>query len=409
MNFYMLYFLNLIKQAIQKSKDDIQEDHVDWTYLVQLSKEQDLFPIFVEEAVKYSSYVERPEYVKEMKEVFEIVNFQVRRTNAFLNLYSKFKKAGVYPLVMKGLICRELYGKLSDHRPSADEDILIPLAEYSKAKEILLANGYQICVEESAEKQLQDIQEVSFIHPDEKLHIELHINAIGRDNPLNCRMNECFENVFKNYRETTIQGVCVRTMGHTDHLLFLVLHAFKHFVGSGLGIRQFLDILLYYEIYGSEVDMDQLCKTLKGLKAFSFWSDIIHIGNRYLGFELHAPQKPKCPEELLENVMESGTFGGRTEAERIAASTMRNVREEELKSKSNNMVVVLWKAIFPSKAYMLCHAPYLEEKPWLLPIEWVKRWGRFLKRSQGHDGNLAIDSVKTSRRRMKMLKKYDLV
>ena len=405
----MIYFYELIKRTIHGLADEIVDEGIDWSRLIQLSKEHDLFPLFVEGAVKYSSYNERPECLEEIKEVFEIVNSQVKRTNAFLELYSKFREAGVYPLVMKGLICRELYGELSDHRPSADEDILISLDEYLKAKEVLLANGYNICLEEDAKQPLQDMQEVSFIHPVDKLHIELHINAIGKENPLHCSMNECFRNVFDNYREINVQGVCIRTMNHTDHLLFLILHAFKHFVGSGLGIRQLLDILLYQEQYGKEVDLDKLSKTLKNLKALRFWSDIIHIGNRYFGFELHTPQKPKCPEELLENVMESGTFGGRTEAEQIAANTMRNVRGEESRGGSSNFVAMIWKVVFPSKSYMLYQAPYLKEKPWLLPFEWAKRWRRFLRRSQQHDGNLALNSVKTSKRRMKMLKKYDLI
>ena len=53
--------------------------------------------------------------------------------------------------------------------------------------------------------------------------------------------------------------------------------------------------------------------------------------------------------------------------------------------------------------------PNLVDKPWLLPVEWIKRWGRYIKYNRNNDGNLAVESMKISQRRMKVLKKYDLV
>ena len=50
---------------------------------------------------------------------------QVQRTAEFLKLYEKLAEEGITPLIMKGLICRELYPK-PDLRISADEDILVP-------------------------------------------------------------------------------------------------------------------------------------------------------------------------------------------------------------------------------------------------------------------------------------------
>lgn len=59
-----------------------------------------------------------------------IVAGQARRAEAFLSLYQQFIKANMHPLVMKGIICRQPYGDFCDHRPSGDEDILIPKSEY---------------------------------------------------------------------------------------------------------------------------------------------------------------------------------------------------------------------------------------------------------------------------------------
>lgn len=404
-----IFFCDLIKNVIHGNEQCQQDAEVNWTCLVQLAKEQNLLPIFVEGASKYPSYTARPEYMVELQETLAVVAAQVKRTEAFLKLYQSLAQVGIYPLVMKGLVCRGLYGNLSDHRPSGDEDILIRPEEYWCAKEVLMANGYEPILEEDTETKLEDIQEVSFIHPQERLHIELHLNAIGKEDDDRVRMNARFQNVFEHGREFEVRGVTIRTMSHDEHLLFLILHAFKHFTSSGLGVRQLLDILLYQKQYGAEIDFEKLSQILKDLKALAFWSDMIHVGNLYFGFDLQAPLKAQCPNDLLDNMMESGTFGSRNEAERIAANTMRNARKGETAGKDVPSLILIWKAIFPNKEYMLIHAPYLEEKPHLLPLAWMKRWGRFLKKSKRHEGNLAIDSVKTSRRRMKMLKKYDLI
>ena len=409
MDFEKQFFCKLIKDLIHPNADENMQGDVDWSYLVQMSKEHNLLALFLEGASKYYSYISRPEYEQEMKQSLGVVASQVRRTTAFLQLYESFINAGIHPIVMKGLICRELYGNLADHRPSGDEDILIRPCEYEQAKRVLIENGYVSELNAEAEALIERLQEISFIHPKNRLHIELHLNPMGRENDNRARMSDCFVNVFEEYREVEIQDVLVRTMNHQDHLLFLILHAFKHFTLGGFGIRQLLDILLYQQQYGSEIDLESLNGTLQEFKAASFWADLISIGNTYFGFELKILQEPNCPEELLEDMIQCGAFGNKTQAEVAAGRATMRASSNFLKDKSSNMFVVIWCSIFPSRVYMLDQAPYLLKKPWLLPIAWIRRWGRFVGKSRNNDGNLATQSLKISQRRMKMLKKYDLV
>lgn len=409
MDIQILNFCKIIKNMIHSNKEFTVQGEVEWSGLVRMAKEHNLLALFVEGASKHYSFISRPEYEKEMNESIAIVSAQVRRTSAFLKLYEAFVETDLHPIVMKGLICRELYGSLGDHRPSGDEDILIRPNEYERAKSILVANGYISEIEQESESQIDRLQEVSFIHPKERLHIELHLNPMGRETEDRARMSDYFANVFEDYREVDIQGVPVRTMNHQDHLTFLILHAFKHFTLGGFGIRQMLDILLYQKQFGEEIDFEQLDKTLCEFKASAFWNDMIHIGIQYLGFELSAMHEPNCPDELLDDMVQCGAFGNKSQAEVTAGRATMRASANYLNNKQSNMFVVVWRSIFPSKVYMLDQAPYLLKKPWLLPVAWLRRWGRFVKRSAGNDNNLAIESMKISQRRMKVLKKYDLV
>lgn len=409
MDFQTINFCELIKNVIHPNEECILQGEVDWTYLVKLSKDHNLLPVFMEGASRYFSYISRLEYDRETKECLAVVAGQVRRTSAFLRVYEAFNDAGLHPIVMKGLICRELYGRLADHRPSGDEDILIRPCEYEKAKNVLIANGYVAEFEVQTEAQLEQVQEISFIHPKEKLHIELHLNPMGRENAALSHMSDCFSNVFEKYREVEISGVKVRTMSHQDHLLFLILHAFKHFIGGGFGIRQMLDLLLYQEHYGKEIDLEELSRILRSFQTDVFWSDLIHIGNSYFGFCLPNSYAQNCPDDLLIDMISCGVFGNKTQVQETAGKTMILATGNYIKNKRSNSVVMVLKSIFPSKAYMLKYSPYLEEKPWLVPVAWVRRWGRFIRKSWQHDGNLALESMRISQRRMKLLKKYDLV
>ena len=409
MNYEIIILCAIIRSMINNKESYHLQSEVNWSNLVQVSREHNLLALFVEGASKYYSFISRPEYEREMNESIAIVSAQVRRTSAFLKLYKAFVDAELHPIVMKGLICRELYGTLGDHRPSGDEDILIRPSEYKLAKSVLTENGYVSEIDRETESHLDCLQEVSFIHPKERLHIELHLNPIGRETEDRARMSDYFSNVFEDFREVDIQGIRIRTMKHQDHLTYLILHAFKHFVQGGFGIRQMLDILLYHQQFGSEIDFEQMDKILCKFKAAEFWSDMIHIGNQYLGFELSALREPNCQEELLDDMVQCGAFGNKSQAEVSAGRAILRASENYLKNKSSNAFMVVWRTIFPNKLYMFGQAPYLYKWPWLLPLAWVTRWGRVIKKNRGCNASLTVESMRISQRRMKLLKKYDLV
>ena len=133
---------------------------------------------------------------------------------------------------------------------------------------------------------------------------------------------------------------------------------------------------------------------------------MITIGNRYLGFSLSSPYQPNCPEDLLEDLLSNGAFGNTTQAQVTAVQmTVAAVASEQ----KNNKLLLLIKTIFPSKGRLMPLNPELADKPWLLPVCWVKRWGRFLKHNRQNGGNLAAESMAVSERRMELLKKYKIL
>ncbi len=375
----------------------------DWDCIFQMARAHNVLPLIYEQAVKLCPGCAGDDI---QTKVFLTVMRQSQLTQTFLSLYSNFAAQGLYPIVMKGIVCRNMYGEFCDHRPSGDEDLLIQKKDFAKAKKILEECGYKADQEQLSDKQLDKIQEVSFSDPKTNLYIELHINPLGNDNVHRSRLNQYFKNVFDNFMVMDINGASLRTMNHTDHFLYLVCHAFRHFLSGGFGIRQVFDILLYMERYGSEIDHGYLKQVCEKNGMLSFFSDMIYIGNTYMGFKLEPFCRPNCPEDMLYDMMQNGVFGNGTQEQRTAfRMTAAAVSGKEDAGK----LQTLFHSAFPSKEQMTDAHPELIEKPYLLPLRWMQRWIRFLKHNHSSGGNLAAKSMEISTRRIELLKKYNII
>lgn len=380
----------------------------EWRAVIALARAHNVLALLFEKASEDENFTALPEYQQLIFETMSLVAGQARRTETFLSLYKQFLKVDIYPIVMKGIICRQLYGEYCDHRPSGDEDILIRKSEYERVKKVLVENGYTPEIESVTAEYLEKLQEISFSNASTGLLLEVHINPMGHDNHLRSRMNGFFTDVFENTTMVEIDGVSISTMNATDHFLFLLCHAFRHFTSGGFGIRQVLDMLLFAEHYYSEIDWNYIVKCAKEIHADRFFGDILSIGNRYLGFQLPSILDEHCPEALLEDMLSNGAFGNTTQAQRTSVQMTNAALSNEEKG-GRSTIKTLFRSIFPSKAWMIGMNPELIESPWLLPICWAKRWGRFLAHNRANGGNLAFESMKISKRRIELLKKYDIL
>lgn len=399
-------FLNIIRYAVNGTNLQdlpILKEPVDWKRLGELGMSHNLFALFHEVAYKYPDYEKSADYKKNERVALGIVAGQVRRTARFLELYREFLKEDLHPIVMKGIICRQLYGQYEEHRPSGDEDILVKKNEFYKVKAVMERCGYECTQPNVTVAQLEKLQDVGFREKRSGFLIEVHTNLMGHRNKIRSRMGESFNDVFEHTRTVLVRDELLTTMSHTEHYLFLVLHAYKHFSTGGVGVRQLLDILMYQQKYEQEIDWKWIENELIDNQVISYLGDLQYIGVNYLGFNVGVRFESCNPKELLEDIIEVGVFGEQGEAGQLASSI--NLGTAGLKKNS----IFTWLRVgFPTLKFMMNEVPELEEKPWLLPKEWIKRWIRFIKRAKKYDGNLIADSVKKSEKRKKLLERYNM-
>lgn len=402
-------FLNLLSACIHDvyiPTSTLSDE--EWMSVVKLAKTHNVLPLIFEKASQREDFLKWKEYPRIATLAMTMVAEQTQRTAAFLDIYRMLLHEDLHPIVMKGILCRQLYGEYCDHRPSGDEDLLVSVEDFEKVQQVLVENGYVPSYDNVTSTQMEALQEMNYSNDQMGLSIDLHLGMVGAHSGLRQKMNEGFQNAFHNSREENIEGISITTMEYTEHLHFLIIHAFKHFTSGGFGIRLAMDILLYIQKYGQQCDWVNLQNALKEVHADLFLTDLIEIGNHYLGFQLELPGQVTSPDELLCEMLDCGVFGWGTIKRRFAGQvTLAAVRgQDNMKPSELNNFLCL---VFPNKEYMKKAYPELREKTWLLPVYWVRRWMNPFKVPQKSRIRLAMESLRLGRKRNALLKKYDIL
>ncbi len=402
-----LNFLNVIRCAVN-DEINISLENPSFERLYAIAKEQSLIPVFYEGLCKMrtaGAEIEIPPAIENRfkLEAMMVISAQAQNTESFLEIYSKLLAGGIKPIVMKGIICRGTYGELADHRPSGDEDIYIRREDFGRCREILEENGFEMEDIPVDDETLSSIQEVSF-YGRNGLYLEVHTNPMGRANEAYSRMNKLFENAFDTMIVDETFGQPIYTYNHTTHFLFLFFHLYRHIVEGGVGLRQVTDIMMYNRAHGNEIDAARVKEVIKDFSAEKIFSDIIYIGSEYLGFSIKPIPKPTCPERLIEDMIESGIFGHSDRVHSISA----NMTSAAVDGGSGPLKSLV-SALFPPLKRISIAYPILLKYPWLLPAVWVRRWLIVIPRNIKRGGGLGFEAISIGKKRIDLLKKYDII
>ena len=406
MNVQFKNLLFLLGKSLNKNDKTLTEP-VNWGTVLSYARFHKVLPIILEVAQNYPDCVNLPSYNEYLSQATLSTVEQAQKTACFFKLYKAFNDEDVHPIVLKGIVCRLLYGELCDHRSSGDEDILISIHDYEKLHRILTTSGYEADFNNITKTQAEVFREVLYTNPNSPLRIELHFNAIGNENHWLTQMNNYFKEDTLTYREISVDGTNIKTLNHTDHFLFLICHALKHFTFCGLGIRQITDILLYAKTYGKEFDKELIIAKLKEFDAFDICSDFFHLGNEYLGFDFKLETQPVCLDLLIDDLAESGIYGNETSARRTSSQILTSAMSNRGSSQSKTRILL--NTVFVDRRRLVNNCPELEEKPYLFFREQYKRFSKYIRLKKESKSNLAKDGIDLSKKRIALLKKYKLL
>lgn len=371
----------------------------DWSTLFALARQQKLLPILFEYARKTPAAGENAAlFAAARQQVITQVLSQTMRTAEFAALYRTLRAAGLHPVVVKGQLCSRLY-PLRDHRISADDDLLIPEEELAACHAELLRQGLTTtCPPED----MADADEIPYTKADSPLYIELHRSLFDSSQNAHDDLNRFFRAV----EPVEVDGFLA--LPPHEHLLYLILHAYKHFVGSGIGLRQFCDIGLWAQAYQDEIDWPLLRAQCAEVHAAVFAEAAFAVARDALGITLALPApwgtSPEL-EPLLHDTLCGGVYGS-NDLTRLHSST---VTQNAVKASRTGERGSALAALFPARRYMERRYPYVKRSALLLPFAWAQRAAGYLRETHDRADSSASDTLRLAQERIELMKYYGVM
>lgn len=332
------------------------------------------------------------------------------------SILSELRKNNIEFVILKGESVSAVY-KNPDLRISGDVDILVDRKDEKKTLEIFSGFGY------SYNKRPEWENETVLFHPSRKL-VEIHVDLYDKT-----REDLFFGkngNVNKPYRRITTDNLGeIQVLSPDDGITFLYLHFVKHFLSSGAGVRQLLDIVLYSRHYKDEIQWDNFFDKLSQIHYLQLYSYIISAAVKYMGFK-----KEELPcvdydferaDKIIADLQYSGIFGHNEADLKKFKQIYEKRRNEKYGFVDYDKYEKIYKVsrlkmIFPKLSIMKEKYAFLEKHSYLLPLAWLHRIIStgigILTKKKNAEKYINVNTAETNNaieNRMKLMEELDLI
>ena len=241
-----------------------------------------------------------------------------RMNKALTELTQGMRKLGVHPVVLKGQGVAQFY----EHplwRECGDIDLYFAdVQEERKVVEWVRSQGGKVSTEPDG----------AHVYRFRGIEIEHHLRALdlyagGVQQFLKQKMQQHGR---ISMEIGTEKEQCIEVLAPTVNLLSLNAHILKHFMGHGIGLRQFCDLARAYHALQLDYKGEELKACYKRC-GIARWSRVLHA---FLVQQLGLPvqelpyEEAQLPssEPLLQRVMEDGNFGMYTTERNVTTSSV---------------------------------------------------------------------------------------
>ncbi|SCY64778.1 nucleotidyltransferase domain-containing protein [Butyrivibrio sp. INlla14] len=337
-----LYYAELIRACLEKRKPAPIPEKVSLNDLLSYAKTGQIsYPIF-SSLIKLDIDEEHADTIRQALKLSTFRTFM--QMGAFTEITNALEAAGIRHQVLKGAIIKRDYPS-PEIREMSDIDLVIYDESLDKAAKVMEKLGY---------KNHGIIKHHMIFTKGNDLYVEVHWclfdESVGHSQHL----------YFNDFRARRIDGKkYTYEFSHEDFYVYLIAHMAKHFFETGCGIRNLMDIYIYVNKYGEQMDKEYLDKELEKCGIRDFEREM-----RELAFIwLDSRDCPEFYENLFAYMLDSGIYGkgengvwGQLAKETVAGN--RNIKVHYY---------------FPSIKFMKEKYTWLNKAPFLLPIAWAVR------------------------------------
>ncbi len=326
-----------------------------------------------------------PKYWKDrmVKAVRKVLLFDAERKK----LCAWMDSEHIWYLPLKGIILKDYYPSVG-MRQMSDNDILFDEDAWKRVEKHMISEGYEA---ESVGKGNHDVYQKPPVY-----NFEMHRSLYGKG------YDESWVEYYSDIKERLMPDEIVHIgdadyavnnacggigentgygyhMSDEDFYIYITSHAYKHYSGSGTGLRTLLDFYAYLNAKEATLHFDYIQTECKKLGIDDFEQH-----NRILCRKVFAPQRTynqaffkqslSADEwEMLQYYLSSGVYGT---FERMVTNRMEKQKKADGKKNLSKLSYYRHR-VFPGME-LYENYPLLVKHKWLIPAYWFYRIVRLL-------------------------------
>lgn len=262
-------------------------------------------------------------------------------------VYAVFEQNHIDYMPLKGSIMKYLYPK-PELRTMGDADILFRQEQEKQINQLLTDAGFALGGEND-----YHIEWVS-----DCLHMELHRNLLPKRKTL---FNEYYSDP---WHYACVQSGSRYAMSIEDEFLFLLVHFTKHYLGSGIGCRQAVDLWVYLMKH-PDLNERLLREKMEQMKLCRFYDSVLEL----LNYWFEDGTDGERVELMTQYIFSGGSWGKRENA--LQTEMLR--KGKNTTSRKQMRIKFYLHRLFPPRTAIMKGYPILKKAPLLLPFVWVVR------------------------------------
>jgi hypothetical protein len=308
------HLLTLLRVALWDTPlpDTLNPADVNWPAVTRHARQQTVSALVGDVMLRYAERLELPDAARlwATKQVAQARQGNIRLNLGVRDVVSHLTAAGVPSVLLKGQGVALSYPK-PGLRQCGDIDLYIGLTHYDASIEAMKAASGSEAVEEGAEGE-------KHYHLDyHGLTVELHRRALMQPMPWQSRAFnrwtvECLES--DRPLKVRFDDTDVLLPPADYNAIFLLGHAWHHFIVGGVGLRQVCDWARHLHLHAAELDSADLQRRLQQVGLWTPWRIWASLAVEYLG--LPAAECPgydasfsRRARRAMLHIMQEGNFG----------------------------------------------------------------------------------------------------
>lgn len=309
-------YLSLLRAAIWDREDErlvISDDLL--TEIVRLAAFQGTGPLVFDQLLKKQE-VEIPEALRiQMKQQCVMSMMQQNAMMPILvQAWKALEEAEVYPVLLKGFGLAQYYPQ-PHLRQWGDMDVYVGQSNYHKGCEMLRKTF--------PEAKHTEIEDEDYKHYNFEIGntiLEMHRVSMAFAHPKDRQYYERLEAKYltKDGPKIEVGDLIVTLPEDTFNVFFTFLHAWHHFIETGMNMKQLCDVAVLLHAKKDKINRAQLKEMLTKLHLMEVWQQmmsilVIHLGLSKDETPFYTDRRKERAELLFERVLQEGSSRRREE------------------------------------------------------------------------------------------------